>query len=97
MSGRDHIRPAFPFKGEGIALIFVACAATLLCSSCATAWVDEEGHCHILGLAHVVLIPPPSDIPIAGTTVRIDTLGVASLDVGEGRQWMVGYGRLAFA
>ncbi|GIX16453.1 MAG: hypothetical protein KatS3mg119_0639 [Rhodothalassiaceae bacterium] len=69
----------------------------LLTGGCATAWVDEEGRCHILGLAHVVLARPPPDAPIAGATVRIDTLGLAALDVGQGRQWLLGYGRLAFA
>ncbi len=66
-------------------------------AGCATAWVDDAGRCHILGLAHVVLAPPPPAAPIAGATVRIDTLGLAALDVGQGRQWLVGYGRLAFA
>lgn len=66
-------------------------------AACTTAWVDDAGRCHILGFAHVVLAPPPPDAPIAGATVRIDTLGLAALDVGQGRQWLFGYGRLAFA
>ena len=59
--------------------------------------MDDEGRCHILGFSHIVLAAPDPDTPIAGTTVTITTLGVASLDVGEGRQWMLGYGHYAFA
>ncbi len=44
-----------------------------------------------------MLAAPEPDTPIAGTTVAITTFGLASLDVGEGRQWMLGYGHYAFA
>ncbi len=84
-------------KEKSWAVASVVLGGILTCSACTTAWVDDQGRCHILGFSHIVLAAPDPDTPIAGTTVAITTFGVASLDVGEGRQWMLGYGHYAFA